>query len=95
MHPCNKHLLKQRAHLIERYLNHLERYVRNPDALSEAQQTAWTNLMESDPSAKTIADFYAAFYQELEHLDHTPSPRVQAFADGLFDTPRPAEAPTY
>lgn len=93
MRPCNQHLLKQRAHLIERYLNHLERYVRNPDALSEAQQTAIAQVLDADPSAQTIADFYTAFYAELAQLDAAPSPKAQAFADALFEAPKPAELP--
>jgi len=46
----------------------VERYVRFPETLSEAERARIADLLRDDPVARRLAAFYRGFYDELERV---------------------------
>ncbi len=64
---------------------HIERFIRNPDSLSNDQRRAVERLIEKDPGARTYAEFLEDFYGRLDDEPLTPSGgHVDEFVGGLF-----------
>ncbi len=65
----------------------IERYVRDPATLAVSVVRAIEELLEQDPGARRLAEFYRSFYDELEHLpDHSAS-SVEMFITSIFPSP--------
>jgi hypothetical protein len=59
----------------------VERYVRYPDTLSDAERVHVADLLRSDPTARRLAAFYRSFYDELDQLDERGGPAERARDD--------------
>ena len=51
----------------------VERYVRYPETLSEAERARIALLLRSDRTARHLAAFYRGFYGELDHVNERPA----------------------
>lgn len=72
----------------------IERLLRRPEALSDAERRRAEQLVEQDPAAQAFASFLRTYYDLLaEERERDRSDRVEAFVDGLFETPLPPVLP--
>lgn len=66
----------------------IERYVRQPGALSAQERRVAVEVLETHPAARALADTLQTFYREFDALEETDAPRVERFMEGLFPEPR-------
>lgn len=65
---------------------HIERFIRNPEALPAERRREIRHLIEVDPGARAYTKFLRGFYEQLEEEPPTFSEeRVEAFVEELFE----------
>jgi hypothetical protein len=70
----------------------LDRWLRYPEALPEAERAALGRLLRTDPEAAAYASAWEAFFELLrEEEARPPHPRLDAFVDRLFEDARQDE----
>ena len=69
----------------------IEVFVRYPEQLDEDTRQAISVHIATSRPACAIAQFYREFYQELDAIDHTGTPALEAFFENLM-RPQPDNA---
>lgn len=57
----------------------IERYIRYPETLSEAERKEVETQIRESEKGQRIAAFYREYYEELDALEGSVSPAVKAF----------------
>ena len=66
----------------------IERYVRYPESFSEAERQAVEEAIRKDKLLRDIADFYRAFYEELDTLGEDLPPDVETRTRDILHSDR-------
>lgn len=69
----------------------IERYVRYPESLSEEERRDVEEALQEDKLLRDIADFYRAFYEELDTLGEDLPPNVGPRIKGILHPDRSEE----